>query len=122
MMYHRPFHTVRFNARERPYRQPVYPPQGPPINMMPQQLPPINFQPVNFQPMPNQPPFPYMHQQAAYPPARPPLTASVLNQFQDGEGQIDFNKMLATVGQLANTVQQVTPVIKQMGSFIGYLR
>ncbi|HLS06964.1 MAG TPA: YppG family protein [Bacillota bacterium] len=121
-MYYRPFHTVHFNEREHPYRQPIYSPQRPPINSPPQQLPPMNFHPMNFQQMPNQPPFPMMHQQAYYPPARPPLTTSVLNQFQDGEGQIDFNKMLATVGQLANTVQQVTPVIKQFGSFIGYLR
>lgn len=46
---------------------------------------------------------------------RPP---SLWTQFQNESGQIDVNKMLSTVGQLANTVQQVTPVVKQLGDFI----
>lgn len=51
-----------------------------------------------------------------------PQPPGLLSQFQDSNGQIDFNKMFSTVGQLANTVQQVSPVIKQFGSFMKNLR
>lgn len=46
----------------------------------------------------------------------------ILQQFQNENGQIDINKMLSTVGQLANTVQQVSPVFKQVGDLIKSFR
>ncbi|HLS20543.1 MAG TPA: YppG family protein [Bacillota bacterium] len=99
------------------YEQPFYPQQQmprPPFFPMPQHM-----LPIHFNQMPNQPfNYPPPYQQ----PPRPPLSASVLNQFQTDDGQIDINKTLATVGQLANTFQQVTPVIKQFGSIIRYFR
>src|SRR5699024_11432066 len=65
----------------------------------------------------------YPHQQQQYypPPNKPNHTQQVNNlkaYFQDSNGQVDFDKMFSTVGQLANTVQQVSPVIKQVGSLI----
>lgn len=47
---------------------------------------------------------------------------SLLTQFQNSEGQIDVDKMLNTVGQLANTYHQVAPIIKQFGSLIKTFR
>jgi hypothetical protein len=38
--------------------------------------------------------------------------------FQDQDGQVDFDKMLSTVGQLASTYHQVSPIVKQFGSII----
>lgn len=38
--------------------------------------------------------------------------------FQDEDGQVDFDKMLSTVGQLASTYHQVSPIIKQFGAII----
>ncbi|WP_407271768.1 YppG family protein [Radiobacillus sp. PE A8.2] len=42
----------------------------------------------------------------------------IMNYFQDKEGQLDVDKMLGTVGQMANTVQQVSPLLKGLGSFM----
>ncbi|CQR48277.1 hypothetical protein BN1058_02642 [Paraliobacillus sp. PM-2] len=41
-----------------------------------------------------------------------------MQYFQDKDGQMDLDKMLNTVGQVANTYQQITPMIKGLGSFI----
>ncbi|GAA5417479.1 hypothetical protein Pryu01_02553 [Paraliobacillus ryukyuensis] len=41
-----------------------------------------------------------------------------MSYFQDKDGQMDLDKMLNTVGQVANTYQQITPVIKGIGSFM----
>ncbi|MCT2534948.1 YppG family protein [Aquibacillus koreensis] len=38
--------------------------------------------------------------------------------FQDKDGQLDIDKMLSTVGQLGNTYQQVSPIVKGLGSFV----
>ncbi|AIF45158.1 YppG family protein [Virgibacillus sp. SK37] len=46
----------------------------------------------------------------------------LLHYFQDNEGQMDLDKMLSTVGQLANTYHQVSPIVKQFGSFIKNFR
>src|SRR5690625_3200336 len=48
--------------------------------------------------------------------------ATFVKPFQTETGQFDFNKMLSTVGQLADTVQQVSPFIKQVGSMIKTFR
>src|SRR5690625_809151 len=62
---------------------------------------------------------PYLYQQQAQ---QPSTTAGILAQFQTAEGQMDVQKMLSTVGQLANTVQQVSPVIKEIGAMIRVFR
>src|SRR5690625_2770436 len=61
----------------------------------------------------------YVSQQQAQ---QPNTTAGILAQFQTAEGQMDVQKMLSTVGQLANTVQQVSPVIKEIGAMIRVFR
>lgn len=52
----------------------------------------------------------------------PTMQSNFLTQFQTTGGQLDVEKMLSTVSQLAHTVQQVSPVIKQFGSAIKSLR
>lgn len=131
-MYNQPFFHQN-NDRARYFRQQNPPMQPPFLPKMgphsPPNLPPFMNQsnlPIEHFPESNMP----FHQpygnfippQPFGPPSRPPLTASMLQQFQDADGHIDFNKMLSTVGQLANTVQQVTPVIKQLGSFMNQFR
>lgn len=49
-------------------------------------------------------------------------TNGIMNYFQDEDGQMDFDKMLSTVGQLANTYHQVSPIVKQVGSIIKNFR
>ncbi|MFD2043864.1 YppG family protein [Ornithinibacillus salinisoli] len=45
-----------------------------------------------------------------------------LSQFQDEKGQMNLDKMLSTVGQMANTYHQVQPIIKQFGNFMKTFR
>lgn len=46
----------------------------------------------------------------------------VIQQFMNEDGQVDIQKMLQTVGQFADTVQQVSPVIKQLNELIRSFR
>src|SRR5690625_5085161 len=46
----------------------------------------------------------------------------VMQQFLTTDGQVDIQKMLQTIGQFANTVQQVSPVIKQINDIIKSFR
>ncbi|WP_404451193.1 YppG family protein [Virgibacillus necropolis] len=71
-------------------------------------------QPVNWHTFsqPNQNHNAY-HNQHNQPPAK-----SFLNHFQDKNGEVDVDKMLSTVGQVANTFKQVSPMIKQFGSIM----
>lgn len=46
----------------------------------------------------------------------------IMAHFYDENGQMDLQKMLSTVNQLANTFQQVTPVIQQLGSLVRFIR
>lgn len=57
-----------------------------------------------------------------YPPSQPFNQPNLLAQFKDQNGQVDISKTLSTVGQFANTVQQVTPVIKQISDLIKSFR
>ncbi|RWZ52264.1 hypothetical protein EQV77_15155 [Halobacillus fulvus] len=41
-----------------------------------------------------------------------------MNYFQNEEGQLDFDKMMSTTGQVVKTVQQVSPIVKGIGSFV----
>jgi len=49
-------------------------------------------------------------------------TSKVMQQFLDENGQVDIQKMLQTVGQFADTVQQVSPVIKQLNDLVRSFR
>ncbi|MFC2947794.1 YppG family protein [Virgibacillus sediminis] len=42
--------------------------------------------------------------------------------FQNNEGQVDLDKMIATVSQLANTYHQVSPIIKEFGTLLKNIR
>lgn len=46
----------------------------------------------------------------------------LLSQFQKDSGQLDVDKMLNTIGQLANTYHQVAPIVKQFGSLMRIFR
>jgi hypothetical protein len=50
------------------------------------------------------------------------LTKGLASYFQDKNGQMDINKMMSTVGQMATTVQQVSPIVKSLGSFLNILK
>lgn len=76
-------------------------------------------QPVDYSYMTQQQSNYYPYQQQMQQPNQP---ASLWTQFQTEDGQVDMQKMLSTVGQLANTVQQVSPVIKEIGAMISVFR
>lgn len=46
----------------------------------------------------------------------------MLQQFLTEDGQVDIQKMLKTIGQFADTVQQVSPVIKQINDLVKSFR
>ncbi|WP_031408766.1 YppG family protein [Geobacillus vulcani] len=58
---------------------------------------------------------------ASYPkpgPLLPPPRPSFLAQFKNSDGTYDINKMMSTVGQMINTVNQVNGVLKGLlGTF-----
>lgn len=63
------------------------------------------------------------HLQPNYSQGTPPKQpGNLLTQFQNAEGQLDVDKMLNTVGQLANTYHQVAPIVKQFSSFMKTFR
>lgn len=104
------------------YSQQDYYPNASPYGFVPHYKTPFEQfakpkQPMNW--------YPKQQQQFYYPPPqsnKPNHQSHQVNNlkayFQDSNGQVDFDKMFSTVGQLANTVQQVSPVIKQFGSLI----
>ncbi|AEV19749.1 hypothetical protein GTCCBUS3UF5_24460 [Geobacillus thermoleovorans CCB_US3_UF5] len=48
----------------------------------------------------------------------PPPRPSFLAQFKNSDGTYDINKMMSTVGQMINTVNQVNGVLKGLlGTF-----
>lgn len=40
----------------------------------------------------------------------------LMQYFQDKNGQVDIDKMLSTMGQVANTANQFSPLVKSLGS------
>ncbi|MFC7063674.1 YppG family protein [Halobacillus seohaensis] len=47
---------------------------------------------------------------------------NMINYFQDENGQLDFDKMMSTTGQVMQTIQQVSPMVKGIGTFVKGLR
>lgn len=41
----------------------------------------------------------------------------MIQYFQDKNGQLDIDKMLSTMGQVANTANQFSPLVKSLSSF-----
>ncbi|WP_373895134.1 hypothetical protein ACUL41_15170 [Virgibacillus natechei] len=77
---------------------------------------------------PKQPPFwpNYIPTNSTPHQANPTMNAATnpMEQPQDQpqKEQVDFDKMLSTVGQLANTYHQVSPIVKEFGSIIKAFR
>ncbi|WP_176449169.1 YppG family protein [Lentibacillus sp. CBA3610] len=69
-------------------------------------------QPMNWQPHPQ---YDESFSQSANP-------NNLLYYFQDNNGELDLDKMLSTAGQVANTVQQISPVVKQVGNLMNQIR
>ncbi|WP_176140496.1 YppG family protein [Halobacillus salinus] len=46
------------------------------------------------------------------------IQKSVMNYFQDDQGQFDFDKMMSTTGSMMKTFQQVSPLVKGIGTFV----
>jgi hypothetical protein len=53
---------------------------------------------------------------APHPPMKP--INGFMSNFQNQDGKVDIDKMLGTVGQMANTYHQVSPIFKQFGTFL----
>ncbi|WP_161493911.1 YppG family protein [Virgibacillus necropolis] len=114
-MFNRPnYYQEPFNANpKRPqyHKQQWQQPTIPPYNPTPYQVYAKPKQPTNWHTFsqPNQ------NQYATF---NQPPPSNVLNYFQNKKGEVDFDKMLSTVGQVANTFQQITPMVKQVGSIM----
>ncbi|WP_339229866.1 YppG family protein [Oceanobacillus sp. FSL K6-2867] len=48
--------------------------------------------------------------------------AGPMSYFQNGNGQLDFDKIISTVGQIASTYHQVSPIVQQFSSLIKNIR
>ncbi|KPH75647.1 YppG family protein [Oceanobacillus caeni] len=53
---------------------------------------------------------------------QPGMPPNVMSQFQKENGQLDLDKVLGTVGQLAQTYHQVAPIFQQFSSFMKNFR
>lgn len=126
--------------RERPYRHPSYHYDS--FRRNDRYDHPVRehefYQPTYPQPRPNQYQSPFGYYSKPIQPEHWPqvmgnyspyyeqgesnVPSGFITQFQDGQGQVDFQKVLSTVNQLASTVQQVSPVIQQVNSVIKSLR
>lgn len=40
----------------------------------------------------------------------------------DPQGQLDFDKMISSIGQIASTYHQVSPIVKQLSSLMKMIR
>lgn len=91
----------------RPPYQPDWgqPPYGTPYEQF--EKPPLSFY--------------YGENEVPYPlPSMKPANGLIAH-FQDENGQLDIDKMLSTVGQVANTYQQVYPIFKQIGGLLKFV-
>jgi hypothetical protein len=46
------------------------------------------------------------------------MSKGVMNYFQNEDGQLDFDKMMSTTGQVMKTVKEVSPIVKGIGTFV----
>ncbi len=133
-MYHRPYDQYNnyyhpsFNngINEQSYQPPQQPSYSiPPTNAAYQ---PNQFQtPYDFFSKPQQPVNWPEYMQLNYPvntqQSSNIATGSNINGLpQKGETQLDLDKVLSTVGQIANTYHQVSPIVKQFGSVMKLFR
>lgn len=71
------------------------------------------FQPYYPQQMP---PYPASHPQSFTPLSAKHNRPPIMNAFLKQDGSFDFEKTFQTVHQISNTFQQVSPLMKQVGS------
>ncbi|KGX86574.1 hypothetical protein N784_04155 [Pontibacillus litoralis JSM 072002] len=45
-------------------------------------------------------------------------TKGIMTYFMDKNGQLDLDKMLSTMGQVANTANQISPLVKGISTFM----
>lgn len=100
---------VNGHVHHVPQHHPSYHPQaGPPIN----QVTPFQYY--------QKPVLPYMQgnnmnpESASWKKQNPPL----LQYFQTPDGDMDIEKVMHTVNQLASTYHQVSPIVKNVGSLL----
>lgn len=93
----------------------AYPQYVPPAQLTPYELFAKPVQPANWMgPAPgNHPNNPNSHG---------PGPSGIMGQFTDKNGQMDFDKMISVVGQIAGTYHQVSPIVKQLGSLMKLVR
>ncbi|WP_181350162.1 YppG family protein [Thalassobacillus sp. CUG 92003] len=48
----------------------------------------------------------------------PGQSKGLMEYFQDDQGQVDIDKMMSTMGQMVQTVNQISPIFKGIGSFV----
>lgn len=111
---YQPYQENYYNQPFQPSPQSYYPPTA--FSKIPQQqvqtIPPYQYfakptQPAEWYP-----------DSTIYGNSNPQQAKGFMAMFQDKNGQMDLDKMLSTVGQMANTYQQVSPIIKGIGSFM----
>nr|WP_242217575.1 YppG family protein [Bacillus cereus group sp. BfR-BA-01380] len=61
-------------------------------------------------------PYPMMNKQN-YTKQQPSQFSSLMSQFKTSDGNYDINKMMGTAGQMMNTMNQITGIVKQVGGF-----
>ncbi|SHN31883.1 YppG family protein [Gracilibacillus kekensis] len=94
-----------------PYPQEMFPYQ-PPTYTSP--LPMTPFQYYKKPVVPN----PYEGFQTTNPSNFGKQNNPMLHYFQNKNGEMDLDKVFQTVNQLANTYQQVSPLVKNVGNFL----
>lgn len=67
-----------------------------------------------------QPPWPMAPFQPG--PFKPMKPGGIMGYFHDKDGQLNVDKVLSTVGHAASTFQQLTPMVKSLGSFFSAFR
>ncbi|WP_307323177.1 YppG family protein [Evansella vedderi] len=54
-----------------------------------------------------------------YPPLPPRPTTSFMNAFKNEQGKFDFEKTSNTIDQVVKLGNQISPIVKQVGSLFG---
>lgn len=101
------YHPASFYGQQNPY---------------PPQMPYVPTQPTPYE-LYAKPPQPLDLLDGGQQPhtATPPQTG-LLGAFTDGNGQVDFDKAITAINQLASTYHQVSPIVKQFSSFLKMMR
>ncbi|WP_066187482.1 YppG family protein [Gracilibacillus timonensis] len=104
----------RYNNEYPTYmpNQPEWPVHQPQAYTSP--LPMTPFQYYQKPTIPN----PYQGWQSTNTAASGKQSNAMLQYFQDKNGEMDFDKVFHTVNQLASTYQQVSPLVKNMGTWL----